>query len=381
MEFKLNAEQRLVQDEARKFASTELADIAGELDNNASFPRDIIKKLADLGFLGIVIPEKYGGSELDALSYTILIEELSKVLASIGLIITVHNSFVAYPILKYGTDSQKEKWIPKLAKGAIGAFAFTEEGCDFSNILLERRGGGPEQSSPPLHTTCRTKSISGEKTFVVNGESAELFIVFADTPHGITAFLIEKGDNLMLTREKVLGMRTSGICNLKLNEVMVDENAVLGGPGKGLQIVSDVLNFGNIPLSAISLGIGESAIDAGIKYSKERYQFEHPISDFTLIRNTIVEMRTKLNATRFLVWNSADGKNGNHIAPWIARLYAGEMASSVTNRAIQIHGGYGYTSDYPVERYFRDAKVAQIFGGSPEFQRASIASQLLGPAS
>lgn len=370
MEFKLNAEQRLIQDEARKFASTELVPIAEEFDKKGSFPYYIIKKLADLGFLGIIIPEKYGGSELDTLSYTILIEELSKVLASIGLILTVHNSFATYPILKYGTDSQKEKWLPKLSKGTIGAFAFTEENIEFSDVLFDKK---------TLKTSTKDSTILGEKTFVVNGESAELFIVFADTPDGLTAFLIEKNPNLTLVKEKVLGMRTSGICNLKLNAIKFTQDNILGGQGNPAlagQILSDTLNFGNIALSAISLGIGESALTEAIKYSGERQQFGHPISNFSLIRNTIVEMKMKLNATKLLLLNST--KNGNYIDSGLTRLHSGETASFITTKAIQIHGGYGYTSDYPVERFFRDAKVAQTFAGNPEFQRNSIASQILG---
>ncbi len=359
---KLTPEQRLVQDEARKFASAELEPVAEEIDNNASFPHDIIKKLADLGFLGIVIPEKYEGAELDPLSYCLIIEEISKVCPSVGAILIASNALVAYPLFKYGKESQKSKWLKRLARGEIiGALAITEENGQES--IAKKQGAN--------------YVISGKKTFIVNAETAELFIVCASTQNGITPFLIERpvspsqgGKNLEITeKQDSIGMRASGIWNLKFDGVKVAEDDVLCGS----ELIDDTLSFAGLGIGALSVGIGERLIEETIKYSKQRKQFGKFICEFPLVQDMLVEMKSKIIQAQLLVYSAALGEQDSAMA----KLVATEAALFAGIKAIQVYGGYGYTKDYPIERFFRDANVAQVWCGSSTIQKTKIAKKIL----
>lgn len=370
----LTAEQKLVEDMVRKFTKTDLQPIASELDKTALFPHNIIKKLSDLGFMGIMVPEPYAGAALDAMSYSIIIEELSKSLASIGFILTVHNGLVVHSILKYGNEKQKKNLLPRLSSGeAIGAFCLTEEhsGYDFTKI---------ETKAEKLNADY---IIHGEKFFVVNAEAAALFIVFAKIGDTLnTAFLIEKGtDGLEVSnREEVLGMRAAGICNLRLNGVKVGTENVLGNEGDGLRIAEDVISFANLGVASLAVGIGQASLDESLKYSKERHQFGRPICDFQLVQEMLVEMKTGVTQSRLLVHNAAskyDSGDDAQLEIAMAKLCATDSAMQSAIKAIQVHGGYGYTKDYPVERYFRDAKVSQVWGGTSLDHKYKIAQKLL----
>jgi len=360
---KLTPEQRLVQDEARKFASTELEPIAEEIDNNASFPRDIIKKLADLGFLGIVIPEKYGGAELDSLSYCLIIEEISKICPSVGAILIANNALVAYPLFKYGKESQKERWLARVARGEIiGAFAITEEQEEIKTTAKEENGN---------------YVISGKKNFVVNAEAAELFIICSSTENGIVPFLIERKNLEVIEKQDSIGMRGSGIWNLKLNGVRATEDNILGGSlgeaSVSRYIIDDALAFAGLGISALSVGIGESVLEESIKYSKQRHQFGRLICEFPLVQNMIVEMNVKIVQAQLLVYSAALGSQASHMA----KLASTDAAVFAGIKGIQVHGGYGYTKDYPIERFFRDANVARVWCGSSAVQKTKIARALL----
>ncbi|MBI4722047.1 MAG: acyl-CoA dehydrogenase family protein [Candidatus Stahlbacteria bacterium] len=369
----LTAEQKLVEDMVRKFTKTDLQPIASELDKTASFPHNVIKKLSDLGFMGIMVPETYIGAALDALSYSIIIEELSKSLASIGLILAAHNGLVVHSILKYGNEKQKTNLLPRLSSGeAIGAFCLTEEhsGYDFTKI---------ETKAEKLNNDY---ILHGEKHFVVNAETAALFIVFARIGDSLSAFLIEKGtDGLEVSnREEVLGMRASGICNLRLNGVKVGVENVLGNEGDGLRIAEEAISFANLGIASLAVGICQASFDDSLRYSKERHQFGHPICDFQLVQEMLVKMKIGVTQSRLLVRNTAskyDTGDDTQLDIAMAKLCATNSAMQSAIKAIQVHGGYGYTKDYPVERYFRDAKVSQVWGGTSIDHKLKIAQKLL----
>ncbi len=294
----LTAEQKLVEDMVRKFTKTDLQPIASELDKTALFPYTVIKKLSDLGFMGIMVPETYGGAALDAISYSIIIEELSKSLASIGLILTVHNGLVVHSILKYGNEKQKTNLLPRLSSGEeIGAFCLTEEHSGYDLKKIEARAEKLDNNY----------IIHGEKFFVVNAEASSLFIVFAKIGDSFTAFLIEKKTYGLevSNREDVLGMRASGVCNLRLNGVKLGAENVLGNEGDGLRVAEDAINFANLGVASLAVGICQASLDESLKYSKERHQFGRPICDFQLVQEMLVEMKTGVTQARLLVRNAA----------------------------------------------------------------------------
>jgi alkylation response protein AidB-like acyl-CoA dehydrogenase len=369
----LTSEQKLIQDMVRKFASTELQPVVSEIDKEATFPYEVIKKLSELGFLGITVPEKYEGANLDTLCYCIIIEELSKVFGSVGTILIVNNALIAYPLLKYGKESQKGRWLTSLAKGElIGAFALTEELADSDLSNIETKA----------ERVNNYYVISGRKSFVANAEAAKLFIVFASTPNGSSAFLVERGSPGFNVTEKedTLGGCASGICNLELNEVKVNEDNILGKEGDGKPISEEALDVANIGIGAQAVGIGEAALEDSIRYAKERHQFGRPICEFQLVQDMLVEMKTEIAASRLLVYDAAlkcDSGGSFSTEAAMAKLFATDASMFAGTKAIQIHGGYGYTKDYPVERYFRDAKIAQVWGETSMIQKVKIAKALL----
>ncbi len=382
---KLTSEQKLIQDMVRKFTKSELEPVASEFDKLENFPKNIIKKLAELGFLGIVVPEQYDGAALDAVSYCIIIEELSKVLGSVGMILVAHNALVELPILKYGNEEQKQKWLASLSMGeTIGAFCLAEEtGQDIKTQAKKIDGG---------------YVISGKKTFITNGEVANLFIVFAnvvdsnenlslqnneETPpsNKLTAFLIEReAKGFELNKIDVLGMKSAGVCNLKLQDVQVSEENILGQIGNGEKIIDEAFDFANLGIASLALGIGQAGLFDSIKYSKERNQFGHSISKFQLVQEILVEMKLKVTQAKLLVQETAyryDSNENIKMDVALTKLSATDAAMFIGTNAIQVYGGYGYIKDYPVERYFRDAKVSQVWGGTSITQKSKIAKILL----
>jgi len=379
MNFELNKQQKLAQKIAREFAQQELAPRAQELDETMEFPRDAIQKMAKLGFMGISIPKEYGGAGLDTVSYTLIIEELAKACASTAIIVAVHNSVCAYPIHLLGTEKQKQNYLIPLAQGKkLGAFALTE----------------PNAGSDPasMETTAELKGkhyiLNGTKIFITSGSSADIVIVMASTDRakrsrGITSFIVEKGTKgfYVGTKENKLGIRGSDTCELIFENCAVPAENVLGTPGDGLVSALTTLDTGRIGVGAQALGVAQGAMEESIKYSMERKQFGRPIADFQAIQWMIADMATEIAAARFLVqraaWLKDQGKPFT-LESSMAKLYASEVAMRAATKAIQIHGGYGCMKDYKVERYFRDAKVIEIYEGTSEIQRLIIARNVIG---
>jgi len=379
MNFELNKQQKLAQKIAREFAQQELAPRAQELDETMEFPRDAIQKMAKLGFMGISIPKEYGGAGLDTVSYTLIIEELAKACASTAIIVAVHNSVCAYPIHLLGTEKQKQNYLIPLAQGKkLGAFALTE----------------PNAGSDPasMETTAELKGkhyiLNGTKIFITSGSSADIVIVMASTDRakrsrGITSFIVEKGTKgfYVGTKENKLGIRGSDTCELIFENCAVPAENVLGTPGDGLVSALTTLDTGRIGVGAQALGVAQGAMEESIKYSMDRKQFGRPIADFQAIQWMIADMATEIAAARFLVqraaWLKDQGKPFT-LESSMAKLYASEVAMRAATKAIQIHGGYGCMKDYKVERYFRDAKVIEIYEGTSEIQRLIIARNVIG---
>jgi len=379
MDFQLTKQQKLAHKIAREFARQELEPRAQALDETMEFPRDAIQKMAQLGFMGISIPKEYGGAGLDTISYTLIIEELAKACASTAIIVAVHNSVCAYPIHLLGTEKQKQNYLIPLAQGKkLGAFALTE----------------PNAGSDPasMETTAELKGkhyvLNGTKIFITSGSSADIVIVMASTDRakrsrGITSFIVEKGTKgfYVGTKENKLGIRGSDTCELIFENCAVPAENVLGSPGDGLVSALTTLDTGRIGVGAQALGVAQGAMEESIKYSMERKQFGRPIGDFQAIQWMIADMATEIAAARFLVqraaWLKDQGKPFT-LESSMAKLYASEVAMRAATKAIQIHGGYGCMKDYKVERYFRDAKVIEIYEGTSEIQRLIIARNVIG---
>jgi len=362
-----NSEQKLIESEIKRFSQIEIEPQSSEIEKKGIFPTEIIKKLSDLGFLSLIIPEKYGGASLDTTSLCIVLEELSKVCASIGTILAVNNCLVAYPLLKYASEEKKEYYLPKLAKGTIGAHV-TELGINSSDRKVEIREAGGNNY------------LSGKWNFVLNGEVADFFVIPISLTDHKTLYLFERNSNINSIKHDILGLKTAGIVGIELNNLELKEDDYLlsgediGGSFQG------VLNYSNIGFSAISLGIAEAAYDASVNYSKERRQFGRAICEFPMIQDMLVEMKTKIDAAKLLVYTAAakcDDEQYYSLQACIARLQSGAAAVYSGIKAIQIHGGYGYTKEYPVERYLREAKVIQVLHQTPYDLKLIIAKELL----
>ena len=378
MKLELSEQQKMIQKMVREFAEKEIAPISAELDKNEEYPTKTLEKMAKLGFLGAIIPQEYKGAGLDSVSYVTIIEEISRKCASTGVITSVHNSLVAWPIMKYGTDEQKKKYLPVLAKGEkIGAFAGTEPNA------------GTDLGA--MKTTAVLKGnnyiINGDKTFITSGPEAGVIIVFAVTDknagsRGISAFIVEntfKGYKVGSIFEK-LGINASKTSELIFENMEVPKSNLLGKEGEGYKIALSTLDIGRIGIAAQAVGIAQAALDESIEYSKQRQQFGRPISQFQAIQWMIADMATRIEASRYLVYNAAYKKDqGNRISKEaaMAKLFASETAVEAAIKAVQIHGGYGYTKEYTVERLFRDSKITEIYEGTSEVQRMVIAGSLL----
>jgi len=378
MQIELNEQQKMIQKMVREFAEKEIAPIAAELDEKAEYPHKTLEKMAKLGLLGIIIPSEYGGAGLDTISYTTVIEEISRKCASTGVITSVHNSLVAWPIMKYGTEEQKKKYLPILAKGEkIGAFAGTEPNA------------GSDLGA--MQTTAVLKGdkyiINGDKTFITSGPEAGIIIVFAVTDKkagskGISAFIVEntfKGYKVGSIFDK-LGINANLVSELIFENMEVPKENLLGKEGDGFKIALSTLDGGRIGIASQAVGIAQACLDESVEYSKQRQQFGKPIASKQAIQWMIADMATNIEAARFLVYNAAFQKDkGGRFSKEaaMAKLFASEMAMNAAIKAVQIHGGYGYTKEYTVERLFRDAKITEIYEGTSEVQRLVISASLL----
>ncbi len=378
MNIQFTEEQLMIQQTASEFARSEIAPSTIDRDINATFPHEIVRKLGELGFMGMMVPPEYGGSGLDCVSYVLAMIEISKVDASVGVIMSVNNSLVCYGIEKYGTKEQKEKFLVPLASGKVfGAFCLSE----------------PEAGSDATHqkTSAQLKDgvwiLNGMKNWITNGTTSTYYLVMAQTDSekkhkGITTFLVEKGMPGFShgKKEDKLGIRSSDTCSLTFQDTPVPPENVMWEIGKGFNFAMDTLNGGRIGIAAQALGIAEACLEASIKYSQERKAFGKPIADLQAIQFKIADMATNIEAAKLLTLKAAALKDAgeNYIKnAAMAKMYASRVAVQSALEAIQIHGGYGYVREYLVERYLRDAKITEIYEGTNEIQNIVIARELL----
>lgn len=379
MNFKLSEEQELIKQAARDFAKNELLPGVIDRDEKQEFPKDEVKKMGELGFLGMMVDPKYNGSGLDTLSYVLVMEELSKVDASSSVIVSVNNSLVCWGIEKFGTDEQKEKYLKKLATGEIiGAFCLSE----------------PEAGSDATSqkTTAIDKGdhyvLNGTKNWITNGGTAAVYLVIAQTDkdkkhRGINALIVEKGmDGFEVgPKENKLGIRGSDTHSLIFNDVKVPKENIIGEDGFGFKFAMKTLAGGRIGIAAQALGIAAGAYELALKYSKERKAFGTEISNHQAIAFKLADMHTQIQAARLLVYQAAKDKdNGDNydLSGAMAKLYASQVAMETTVEAVQIHGGNGFVKDYHVERLMRDAKITQIYEGTSEIQKIVISRSIIG---
>lgn len=370
----LTEEQRMIRDAARQFATEVLAPNAGQWDKDAAIPDAVVRQLGELGLLGMIVPAELGGTFSDYTAYALAMEEIAAGCASCATMMSVHNSVGCGPILAYGTDAQKAEWLPKLASGEIiGAFCLTEPqaGSEANNLRVR----AVEKDGKWV--------ISGSKQFVTNGRRAGVAIVFAVTDPdlgkgGLSAFIVPTdtpGFDVGAPEHK-LGIRASDTCPINFDDCAIPAANLLGKRGEGLKIALSNLEGGRIGIAAQALGIARAAFDAARAYAKERVQFGKPIQEHQSVANMLADMQTQINAARLLIHHAARMRTEG--IPCLseasqAKLYASEMAERVCSDAIQIHGGYGYLQDYPVERHYRDARITQIYEGTSEVQRMVIA--------
>ena len=381
MDLHLSDEHRMIRDMARDFAQKEIAPIAAHYDETGEFPYETIKKMGAMGFMGIEVPEEYGGQGMDTLAYVLALEEISRVDASHGVVMSVNNSLYAYGILHYGTEAQKRHQLRAVASGeAIGAYALTEpqSGSDAGNIRV---------------TAVRSANgdyiINGTKSWITSGPVAKYIVLFAQTDpeakpryRGVSAFLIDTerpGFSRGKTEPK-LGIRASATCEIHFEDYRCPAEDMLGQEGDGFKIAMAVLDAGRIGIGAQALGIAEAAYEAELQYSRDRQAFGQPIGQFQMIQQKLADMKCRIEASRLLIYQAALAKEefkktGKRftLEASMAKLFASETANFVAREALQIHGGMGYSKELPVERYFRDAKVTEIYEGTSEIQRMVIA--------
>ena len=378
MNFTLTKEQELVRQMVRDFAVNEVKPIAAEIDVTERFPMENVKKMGELGVMGIPFSTEFGGAGGDVLSYIIAVEELSKVCATTGVILSAHTSLCASLINENGTPAQKEKYLRDLCTGnKIGAFGLTEPGAGTD--------AAGQQTTAVLDGD--NYILNGSKIFITNGGVADTFIIFAMTDKskgtkGISAFIVEKGFQgfSIGKKEDKLGIRASSTTELIFENCIVPKENLIGKEGKGFGIAMKTLDGGRIGIAAQALGIAEGALDEAIKYMKERKQFGRPIAAFQGLQWMVAEMSTKIEAARFLVYKAAwlkENKQPYSVDAARAKLYAAEVAMDVTTKAVQLFGGYGYTKEYPIERMMRDAKITEIYEGTSEVQKMVISGSLL----
>jgi alkylation response protein AidB-like acyl-CoA dehydrogenase len=378
MDFGLTPEQREIQALAHELAEAEIVPNAGAWDRDHRFPKELFPKLADLGLMGVCVPEEYGGAGADFLSYILVLEELSRADAGVGVTVAVHTSATTLPILAFGTQEQKTRFVPPLARGEqIGAFALTESGSGSDAGSLRTRAE-PEGDG---------WTLTGTKQWITNGSVADTLVAFARTDpstagaRGISCFVLD-GAHVRVTREEEkLGLNSSTTSDLALEGAYVGRDRLLHEEGRGFRVAMATLDGGRIGIAAQALGIAQAAYDVARSYALEREQFGRRIADFQAIQWKLADMTTEIDAARLLVYRAAWLKQQGrpHTAEGAkAKLFASEMARRQTAEAIQVLGGYGYTKEFPVERFYRDAKVTEIYEGTSEIQRLVIARAILG---
>ncbi len=377
MAYQLTDEQLMIQSMVREFARKEILPTAAERDKSKEFPAANLKKMAELGLLGMMIPVEYGGEGADSISYVLALSEVAYACAATAVVMSVHNSIVCESIVRYGTEKQKKKYLKKLAAGKwIGAFALTEP----------HAGSDPVSQSTTAEKDGDYYVINGAKRFITTGKNSKLVIVTAKTDpsqahKGISAFLVEKGTpGLIVDREEdKMGLRASDTTDLIFDNCRVPAENRLGEEGDGFKIAMTALDGGRIGIAAQSVGVAQAAFDASVKYAKQREQFGQKISKFQGLRWMIADMATQIEAARQLMLSAAAMKDSGRrytMQASMAKLFASEMVNRITAKAVQIHGGYGFTTDYPVERYYRDARVFTIYEGTSEIQRVVISNNI-----
>jgi alkylation response protein AidB-like acyl-CoA dehydrogenase len=380
MDFSLTEEQQMIQDAARDFAQSVIVPVAAAHDESGEFPEETIRQAAELGFMGIEVPEEYGGAGLDAVSYVLVMSEISAADASHGTIVSVNNSLFGYPLLKFGTEEQKQRFLTPVASGEVnGAYALTEpqSGSDAYAMRTKAR-----LSADGSHYV-----LNGKKSWITSGPVAKYMIVFAQTiqadgeSSGISAFVVDAEEPGFIRgkHEPKLGIRASATCEIELEDFKCPVENRLGDEGQGFKIAMTVLDAGRVGVAAQAVGIAQAAYDASLEYSRDRKAFGQSIGAFQSIQNKLADMRTRIEASRLLTLQAAwakdqAGKTGARITleASMAKLFASETSMFVTHQAVQIHGGMGYSKELPVERYFRDAKITEIYEGTSEIQRMVI---------
>lgn len=378
MNFDLTEDQLMIQQSAKEFAEAEITPSAVQRDINAEFPSSIVKKLGELGFLGMMVPPEYGGAGLDTISYVLAMIEISKVDASVGVIMSVNNSLVCHGLEKYGSDYIKEKYLIPLAKGEkLGAFALSEP----------EAGSDATKQKTTADKDGDFYVINGMKNWITNGTSADYFLVMATTNkekghHGISTLLVEKGTPGFGhgKKEDKLGIRSSDTCSLTFENCRVPAKNIVWEEGKGFNFAMNTLNGGRIGIAAQAIGIAQASFEAALKYSKERKAFGSSISNFQAIQFKLADMAVKIDAAKMLTLKAAALKDADkkyYKEAAMAKLYSSKIAVECALEAVQIHGGYGYVREYLVERYLRDAKITEIYEGTSEIQNIVIARALL----
>ena len=379
MNFQLTKEQEFVRKMVREFAETEVEPLAADIDKEHRFPVETVEKMAKYGLLGVPFPTEYGGAGGDHISYAITVEELSRVCASTGVICSAHTSLCCWPIFNWGNEEQKRKYLPDLLSGKkLGAFGLTEPnaGTDASGQQTRAEDMGDHWL------------INGSKVFITNGGYADVFVVMAMTDkskgnHGISAFIVEKGDegfSIGKTEDK-MGICASSTTELVFQNCKIPKDRLLADIGQGFKVAMSTLDGGRIGIASQALGIAQGALDVTVEYMKARKQFGMKLSQMEALRFTVAELATQIEAARLLVYKAANMKD-KHLAygpnAAMAKLFAAETAMHVTTKCVQLHGGYGYTKDYPVERMMRDDKITEIYEGTSEVQKMVIAASVLG---
>jgi len=378
MDLDLTPEQKLIRDTARGLATNEISKVAAQIDREHRFPREIVTKLGELGMLGVAVPERWGGAGMDNVSYALAVEEISRGCASTGVIMSVQNSLVCDPILHFGTDEQRQRWLPGLASGKkLGCFA-----------LSEPDAGSDAAAQKTTATASGTGWVlNGTKNFITNGPVSDVIVVFAMTDaasgtRGISAFVVASdapGVKFGPADDK-MGIRGAPSSQIFFTDCALPGDALLGAPGDGFKIAMRTLDGGRIGIGAQAVGIARAAFEDATHYALERKTFGQPISEHQAIQFKLADMCTEIDAARLLVWRAAVKKDAglrHTTESSMAKLFASEVANRAAKEAVQVFGGYGYLTDFPVERHFRDAKITEIYEGTSEIQRLVIASALL----
>jgi alkylation response protein AidB-like acyl-CoA dehydrogenase len=374
----LAEDERIFRDSVFEFADQRIRPLVREMDEHAKVPRSLLDELFGLGVMGIEVPDAFGGAGASFFHSVLAVEALSRVDASIGLLVDVQNTLVINALLRWGSDAVKQRYLPALASTMVGAYALSESGSGSDAFALTARATARDGAF----------ALNGRKLWITNANEADLFIVFATVNpeagyRGITAFLVDRGTPGFTVgkKEDKLGIRASSTCELLLEDCVVAADRVLGEVGKGYKVAIETLNEGRIGIGAQMIGLAQGALDHAVAYTKERRQFGKPLADFQAVQFQLAQVAAELQAARLLVYNAArlrDARRPFLLDAAMCKLYSSQVAERVTSLAVQLYGGYGYVKDYPVEKYFRDAKIGQIYEGTSNMQLQTIAKLLLG---